>query len=419
MSESVNRRLTKLPDLGLVIIDEAHCAIFNKFHAIFTDQLIIGFTATPKSSSKKLPMKDFYDTIICGPHIRELIKDGYLCQNITYAPKEIVDRSTLSVTGGEFNDAAMFEAFSTPRYINNTVLAYEKWAKGTKAIVFNVTTDHSKEVCKAFQDAEYPCKWLDAKSPDRTQILQWFKDTEGAILCNVGIATKGFDEPSIETVIVNKATMSLMLWLQMCGRGSRPTKTKSAFTIIDMGGNAITHGDWCDDRNWAAIFANPEKASEDGIAPVKECDSCGAIIHAGLRSCPHCGYEFPVKAIPIEEELKDFVVITKGIDVEAVMAEHANKKEYYSFFAIGRKIAKEAKAAIPKMTEEYAMFALQVYYDHAKTWVDRYRQRNKENPERKKIRFDQWHKDLAKEHLFKELKEFYPEWETESVSIQQ
>ncbi|WP_091608823.1 DEAD/DEAH box helicase [Maribacter dokdonensis] len=61
---------------------------------------------------------------------------------------------------------------------------------------------------------------------ERASVLRWFKNTPGAILSNVGILTTGFDEPTVETVILYRATTSVSLYLQMVGRGSRTTDTK-------------------------------------------------------------------------------------------------------------------------------------------------------------------------------------------------
>lgn len=413
MVESVNRRILKLKEIGLVIIDEAHIASFNKMHEHFPTQYILGFTATPLSSSVKRPVKHFYEDIVCGVDIPELIKEGHLCQNITWAPKETVNRLTLAVKGGEFDEGAMAAAFSKPRYIHNTVKAYEKWAKGTKTLIFNVNIDHSKEVTKAFIEAGYNAKHVDGTTPihEREQIFHWFKTEPDAILNNVGITTVGFDEPTVESVVVNKATMSMPLWLQMDGRGSRPTEAKSAFTIIDMGGNAIVHGDWSQTRDWEYIFNNPQKPSKnnkEGVAPVKSCPKCEAIIKAGLKTCPYCGYNYPAHSIPVEVELKDFIVVTKGINVEEIVKANLHRKEHYAFFEMGRILAWQAKNTIPQMSDDFANFILLCYAEKIKEWM-------KLLP-RRKI-FNKWYQNTSKQYLFEEIKKHFPEWEpTQQVS---
>jgi superfamily II DNA or RNA helicase len=414
MVESVNRRLHKLDNVGFVIIDEAHIASFNKLHKVFEEQLVAGFTATPLSSNRKEPMNKYYEEIVCGPSIQQLISEGHLCQNITWAPKDIVDRSALIVERGEFDEGFMAQAFSKPKYIRNTIDAYEKWSKGKKTLIFNVNIAHNKEVCNAFNEAGYKARWLDSNMDDheRAGTLKWYSETPDGILCNVAIATTGFDEPSVECVIPNKAVMSMPFWIQMTGRGSRTTPVKNSFTIIDMGGNAITHGDWCDERDWRKIFYDPPKPSDgSGIPPVKDCPNCMAIVPASTRECFICGYKFPQKAVPIEEQLSNFVVVTKNIDLDAIIKENELIKDRYAdFWKIGRQVAKKARETVAVMSDEYAKFVLQLYFDLAKEWV-----RKSNETEKRKIKFDKWHKDQAEIYLFKQLKKLYPEWNPQAL----
>ena len=409
MVESTRRRIPK--NIGLVIIDEAHICAFNKLHKEFPDQMIIGFTATPLSANKRTPMKDFYEDIICGVDIPELIQSGALCQNITYAPKDVVDRSALAVKGSDFEEGLMAAQFSAPKYVKSTLAAYERWLRDSKTIIFNCNIDHSISVNNAFIIAGYESKHLDStmSATERSHILSWFKHTPNAILNNVGILTAGFDEPTIESVIFNKATMSMPLWLQCTGRGARPTDAKSAFTIIDMGGNAVTHGDWSNPRDWEDIFFNPPKAGKpgEGVAPVKNCPQCDAIVPAQVRICKYCEYEFPVKTQAEELELTDFVIVTKGINVRAVIEQNKHRKEYFPFFKIGKDLAVQAKNTVPRMSDETAEFILQRYYELAKEWC---KQKNK--------KFNQWHMNTAREHLYAELKERFKRWEPNSKQVQ-
>lgn len=402
MIESVSRRIQKIKNIGLVIIDEAHIASFNKIHEFFPEQYIIGFTATPLSSNKKKPMKMFYDDIVCGVDIPELIKDGNLCQNITFAPKDIVERSALTVKNGEFDESAMAAAYSAPRHINNTVKVYEQWAKGTKTIIFNCNIEHSIAVNNAFKIAGYNARHLDGtmNAAERSYTLNWFHNTPNAILNNVAVLTAGFDSPGIETVIINKATLSLPLWLQTTGRGSRPTEKKSIFKIIDMGGNALTHGDWCDSRNWEDLFLNPKKPKEkDQVAPCKSCPQCDAIIAAGAQSCMFCGYEYPAKEQLPEQEMSELVVITRGIDVQQLISDNQDKKDYYTFFKIGKELATNAKHSKKKMTDELAEQILVEYEKMAADWCHSTGRR-----------WNQWHRDRARENLFTELAKHFTKW---------
>jgi len=347
MINSVGKRMPS--NIGLGIVDECHIATLHKAHTFTSEVKIIGFTATPISADKKLPLKDIYQTIVVGPQISELIKQGKLCQNLTIAPKDVVDRNELAVKGGDFDSTKMGGEFSKAKHVKNTLKYYEKFIKGKKTLIFNCNVSHSVEVCKYFVVAGYNCKHVDAENVSKfeySQILLWLKSTPDAILCSVGKMTKGFDEPSIEAIIVNRSIMSLSLWLQITGRGGRIFPNKEIFFILDMGANAVNLGDWSDDRDWKDIFYNPPQPRKNaGVAPCKSCPKCDAIIAAQARECKWCKFVFPVKEIAPEDEVsEEYKILTKGIDIDKFIS-HSQKlghKQFASFYKIGERIIKNS-----------------------------------------------------------------------------
>ncbi|MFN8994475.1 MAG: DEAD/DEAH box helicase family protein [Pseudomonadota bacterium] len=401
MVETVKRRIDQLHNIGMIIIDEAHIANFNLIHNHFPESYFIGFTATPLAAAKDKPLKNYYNDIVCGIDIADLIKIGSLCANETYAAKDSVNRKELSIKAGEFDNNLMGLEFSQPQHVKNVVKIYKEKAEGTKAIVFNVNIEHSLKVTDAFKEAGYNCRHFDGEtdSNERTEVLSWFENTPGAILCNVGIATTGLDEPTIETVIVNRSTMSMPLWLQMTGRGSRPTEFKKTFTIIDMGGNAITHGDWCDRHNWDYLFWNPPKKGE-GVAPVKDCPKCMRILHAKVMICPECGHEFPPPKQKVEEELSEFVLVTKNINVLDIIYECRFNQEYRPFFKLAESFARELKYTTKELNQEKFIFTLHILEDKHREWCRLVGKK-----------YDQWHQNLTRTKLIEELKNYYKTWE--------
>lgn len=400
MVESVNRRIDRLNNIGLVIIDEAHNLSFAKMFDHFPDQLMIGFTATPLTSNKKKPLKLYYNDIVCGIDIPDLINQGSLCQNITYAPKDGVDAGSLKVKAGEYDEGLMAMEFSKAKHIQNTVDAYLRYTPNTKALIFNCNIAHSNLVNDAFINAGLNSRTVDSTMDNRDELIKWYLSTPGAILNNVAILTTGFDAPDTETIIMNRATLSMPLWLQCCGRGSRPTDAKSAFTIIDMGQNAITHGDWSASRDWENIFLDPPKAGKPGVAPVKNCPNCDAIIAARILMCKYCGHEFPAPEIEEAERMNDFVIVTKGIDVVSIIEANKEKKEYFPFFNIGTRLANAAKQTVKEMNDDNFNFILSNYDTLAKKWCHE-----------KGKKYNEWHKQRAKETLTDELKKHFKQWQ--------
>ena len=138
--------------------------------------------------------------------------------------------------------------------------AYEDIAKGTKTLIFNNGINTSRYVYEVFKKAGYDIRHLDNKNTptERQEILKWFSETPDAILTSVSILTTGFDEPTVETVILNRATRSLTLYFQMIGRGSRILPDKDEFTVVDLGNNVARFGPWDGPIDWQEIFHFPD-----------------------------------------------------------------------------------------------------------------------------------------------------------------
>jgi type I site-specific restriction endonuclease len=138
--------------------------------------------------------------------------------------------------------------------------AYQEQSLGKKTLIFNNGIDTSKHVYATFKQAGFDIRHLDnTHNPrERREILQWFREKPNAILTSVSILTTGFDEPTVESIILNRATKSLTLYFQMIGRGSRVLPNKKEFTVIDLGNNLSRFGLWEAEVNWMNIFRSPE-----------------------------------------------------------------------------------------------------------------------------------------------------------------
>ena len=263
MVETLNNRLNdeklEIDDIGLVIIDEAHYNSFRKLFKFFDNSFIMGVTATPLSSNIKLPMKDNYRELIVGDSITSLIEKGFLAQAKVYSYD--VGLQSLKVgINGDYTVKSSEELYSNMSMQEKLLNAYLQRSKGKKTLIFNNGINTSKEVYETFKSAGYPVRHLDntTSKNDRKEILKWFKHTPDAIVTSVSILTTGFDEPSVETIILNRATKSLTLYFQMIGRGSRILKNKSEFSVIDLGNNVARFGQWSAPVDWKQLFRSPD-----------------------------------------------------------------------------------------------------------------------------------------------------------------
>ena len=308
MVETLNNQIKKGLDLSqydLLVIDEAHIGNFRKVLDKFNG-FVIGATATPLSNP---PLKDQYNAIVCPIGIEQLIAQGWLATPHTYAMHP-VDTSTLQSARGEFTEASLDDAFNRPKVYEGVVKEFcSKW-RDKKAIVFcvNISASINTGIEFALKLGSKRVFVVHSKmdSIKRGALINEFAQSSDGILVNCGIATTGFDCPDIEVVVVNRATKSVALWLQMVGRASRTTATKSAFTILDFGENVTRLGFWQEPRDWAHLFEHPKKKGE-GVAPVKDCPACGFVAYASARICANCGAEFapnPKTEAEVMAELK-------------------------------------------------------------------------------------------------------------------
>lgn len=263
MVETLKNRLNDeklmIDNVGLVIIDEAHYNSFRKLFSQFKNSFILGVTATPLSSNIKLPMHQNYDELIVGDTIQSLIDNGFLAKATTYSYD--VGLTSLKVgINGDYTVKSSDDLYMNMVMQEKLLHAYTEKSLGKKTLIFNNGINTSLYVYDTFREAGYAIKHLDntTSAEDRKEILQWFKKTPDAILTSVGILTTGFDEPTVESIILNRATKSLTLYFQMIGRGSRKLPNKDEFTVIDLGNNALRFGLWNDPVDWQHIFKSPE-----------------------------------------------------------------------------------------------------------------------------------------------------------------
>lgn len=263
MVETLKNRLNDekllIDNVGLVIIDEAHYNSFRKLFSSFKNSFILGVTATPLSSNIKLPMYQNYSELIVGDTIQSLIDHGFLAKATTYSYD--VGLTSLKVgINGDYTVKSSDDLYMNMVMQEKLLHAYTEKSFGKKTLIFNNGINTSLYVYDTFKEAGFNIKHLDntTSNEDRKDILAWFKKTSDAILTSVGILTTGFDEPTVETIILNRATKSLTLYFQMIGRGSRKLPNKSEFSIIDLGNNALRFGLWNEPIDWQHIFKNPE-----------------------------------------------------------------------------------------------------------------------------------------------------------------
>lgn len=282
------------------ITDEAaHLLLKNKWGRavqLFPNARGLGVTATPQRLDKRglgRHADGVFDDIVIGPTTRYLIQQGYLCR-YKFAIPESDYRQFLKKpnSGSDYTKQSMNEADRKSHIIGDVVENYKIHAPGKQAIVFasSIETSHAME--KQFLKYGISAKVLTGNTPDKerlnTQIE--YRDKKIQVLINVDLFDEGLDVPGIEAVIMARPTMSLSKYLQMIGRGLRPSPGKEFLIIIDHVGNLMEHKLPDMEREWTLdrIVKKKDRANTLRICSNYECNQP---YDRAETHCPWCGTE--------------------------------------------------------------------------------------------------------------------------------
>lgn len=354
--------LPLLESKSLVIIDEAHLQVFTKLLPYIPETAyVIGATATPYRKPKEVQMSDFYQSLIHESDTSELINLGKLTPAKSFGVP--IDLSGLKKSGEDYNTASYY---SENQLYRGVVSNWKKHGWFTKTILFASNIESSKEVCAEFILNGFDAKHVDGSmsSQERADIFEWFDKTPTAILCNCGIATAGFDQHDILTVILYRATTSLPLFLQMCGRGSRLSPNKTHFNILDFGNNIERHGFWEEDRKWQLKYE--AKSTKEQSAMLKDCQSCMALNYSSARVCQVCGAEFP----KTEKEIREEIELQELKRIEGKRYSELGLNEIATLQKAGKISAQYAWRIVRTMGDEFVTYYADMF-GYSRGWVIR------------------------------------------------
>jgi superfamily II DNA or RNA helicase len=221
-----------------IIIDEAHHAAAPSYRRIvdyFNPKFLLGVTATPQRSDSTR-LTDVFQEIVYYKSIQDLIGEGWLCPLIGYRVSTKTDISRVELQNGEYNQSQLEDEINNPERNSCIVASYNNLANATKTIVFAAGVSHANDLSASFAKNGTPVRVILGTTPseERQQILSDFRSGKVKVIVNVGVLTEGFDEPSLETIIIAKPTRSTLLYTQIVGRGTRLYNGKQHCTIIDI-----------------------------------------------------------------------------------------------------------------------------------------------------------------------------------------
>ena len=267
----------------LIIIDEAHRSIFNRYGTIFKyfDSLLIGLTATPKNEvdantyrifgcEAGIPDYDYSleeaieEKYLVGYHVinrtSKILTEGLDWSKLTPDQREQLDEylagdtptPDFNIPGNEIF-RVLFNKDTCRRVVEELMqwgLRVDNGETLGKTIIFAYNHKHADMIVKAFQELypKYPpntCQLVDySVSYAEDLVIKFGTDDEFRIAVSVDMLDTGIDVPSILNLVFFKPVRSKIKFMQMIGRGTRlceniygPGRHKSGFQIFDYCGN--------------------------------------------------------------------------------------------------------------------------------------------------------------------------------------
>ena len=225
------RRLKRFDpsEFGLGIVDECHHdtpknTTYGAIRQYFNQSKWLGVTATPDRTDK-LALGNCYETVAYNFALNDAIDQGWLVPiRQQFVQIAGLDFSHCRTTAGDLNQGDLDGVLGEDQTCHEVAAASAQIAAGRKTLIFCVSVEHARKVADIagrIPGVRAASLCGDDDKIVRRDVLRRY--ATGEINCLVGCAifTEGFDEPSIEVVVIARPTKSRALYTQMVGRGTR------------------------------------------------------------------------------------------------------------------------------------------------------------------------------------------------------
>lgn len=288
-------------NIGLVIFDEAHTTghfesakkILNHYSGgilALSKCKFLGLTATPWRTKSKEGFCHLFDGLVHNFDPCDLVKQGYLSRPRIFGYGGLIDFSQLDKDSkGDYTTASM-QAQCNGAYNEKVVEKFMELCPTRKAIAFCSGKEQAWNLTAQFNELGIVSETVVEGISDieREAIYRRLKTGETQLVSSVSVLCEGFDETSIDCVIIARPTRSKALLIQMAGRGLRLHPGKEDCFVLDFGECFQQLKIHLSDRLPVSLCPNPRQSFE----MTKQCPRCNALISVFARICPECGFEF-------------------------------------------------------------------------------------------------------------------------------
>lgn len=307
--------------IELVFIDEAHRVPLHQsgtyrqllcaLEAVNPDLRVIGLTATPyRHIPATKTLSGGYLSLIEGndrlftdvvfdlsERLPWLIAQGYLAPLWPRPSTYHVNLDSIKIDRGDYSQNQLDERMADESVVDailDEAIVIAKKDNRQHWIVFCSGVSSARAMAAGLHARGIRSGMVTGDTPsiERSFLIDEFRAGRLIALVSVGVLTTGFDAPITDLLLIARPTISPVLWVQMCGRGMRPTESKIAIEgerkrgclVLDFGGNVERHG--------PIDAIRLKKPGPKNQEPTKTCPECEAVIPLLAKECPKCGLVF-------------------------------------------------------------------------------------------------------------------------------
>ena len=260
------------PPAEVVVWDEIHhapAAEWSQLARDYSGSMLLGLTATPQRADGRA-LGDICDAMVIAATYSELLAGGWIVPAEGWRPTQVQRGGVLA---------------------NSPIEMWNEHARGQRTICFAGDVDHAVELAGRWRMAGVAAESVDGEMPaaKRAAVLGRFRSGETTMLCNVFIATEGYDLPEVECIVLARGFSHDGPYLQATGRALRPAPGKTHATIIDLTGATHQHGMPHEDREYSLAGRAIGQSAAVEAVPMRQCKWCGAVWRGNEPLCPRCG----------------------------------------------------------------------------------------------------------------------------------
>ena len=272
--QTISRRIATIEFApSLVVIDEAHHALAKTYKMMWEtwpDVKFLGLTATPCRLNGK-GFTDLFDVLVQSWDIPAFIKEKWLSTYDFVSIKadsrtqQLISSLKKRGADGDYQVKEMDAVLNKRPSIERLYNCVMEYAHNRKGFVYAININHARSIAEYYQSQGVNAVAIDSHTPvkERERIISSFRSGGLQVLVNVDIFSEGFDCPDVEFIQLARPTLSLAKYLQMVGRGLRPSKGKTNCMIIDNVGLYRVFGLPSQIWDWKSAFEGRLRMKDD------------------------------------------------------------------------------------------------------------------------------------------------------------